>query len=183
MAVQRGVNIQDVYDDSGFRQTAEQAAFQVVEKYEGEEPQTGSGLTEVEQHEGLSLAKNFERFFDQRGCRDDIEFDPPIPGSGFLPMCKADISIGGALFEVKTVKRNLAGKDIRQLIVYLALQAADGNKRWTRAGFLNPRKAEYHEFDVDTFIAQISGGRSTPEVYRDLVDFVFSRGVEIDTAF
>jgi len=81
------------------------------------------------------------------------------------------------------VKRNLAGKDIRQLLVYLALQAAAGNRRWPRAGFFNPRKAEYHEFDVDTFIAQISGGRSASEVYSDLVDFVSSRGVEIDAAF
>ncbi len=40
-----------------------------------------------------------------------------------------------------------------------------------------------HESDVNTVITQISGGRSVPEVYRDLVDFACSRDVQIDTAF
>ena len=183
LAVQNGTNARDVYENDSLRQSAEQSALLVVEQYEGGRPHTSSRLTEVEQEEGLSLAQNYERFFEQRGCGEGIEFDPIIPGAGFLQTCKGDISIGPALFEVKTVNRNLAGKDIRQLIVYLALQATAGNRRWTRAGFLNPRKAEYHEFDVNTVITQISGGRSVPEVYRDLVDFACSRDVQIDTAF
>ena len=183
LAVQDGTTAHDVYDDGSLRKSAEQAAFLVVEQYEGSRQHAGFSLTEIEQDEGLSLAKNYERFFEQRGCEEGIEFDPIIPGAGFLQTCKADISIGPALFEVKTVSRNLAGKDIRQLIVYLALQATAGDRRWTRAGFLNPRKAEYHEFDVNTVITQISGGRSVPEVYRELVDFACSRDVQIDTAF
>ena len=183
LAVQNGTIARDVYENDSLRQSAEQSALLVVEQYEGAKPHTGVRLTEVEQDEGLSLAKNYERFFDQKGWQEGIEFDPIIPGAGFLQTCQADISIGRALFEVKTVSRNLAGKDIRQLIVYLALQATAGNKSWTRAGFLNPRKAEYHEFDVYTVITQIAGGRSVPEVYRDLVEFACSRDVQIDTAF
>ncbi|HEX7722761.1 MAG TPA: hypothetical protein VF397_11430 [Pyrinomonadaceae bacterium] len=95
----------------------------------------------------------------------------------------ADISIGRALFEVKTVDRNLASKDIRQLIVYLALQAATGERIWSVGGFFNPRKAEYHEFVVDELIAQVSGGRSSSEVYHALVDFVCSWDLQLDTAF
>ena len=183
LAVENRTNVRDVYDDASLRLSAEQAALLVVEQYKGAKTTTGSRLTDVEQDEGLALAQNYERFFEQRGCEEGIEFDPIIPGAGFLQTCKADISIGPALFEVKTVSRNLAGKDIRQLIVYLALQATAGHRRWTRAGFLNPRKADYHEFDVNTVITQISGGRSVPEVYRDLVDFACSRDVQIDTAF
>src|SRR5687767_1115096 len=54
------------------------------------------------------------------------EFTPKIRGAGVLSECAADISTGPPLFEVKTAESKIARKDIRQLIVYLALQAATG---------------------------------------------------------
>jgi hypothetical protein len=50
-------------------------------------------------------------------------------------------------------------------------------------GFFNPRKAEYIQFAVDEVLAQISGGRSSSEVYHSLIDFVSSSDVQFDTAF
>ena len=111
------------------------------------------------------------------------KFGPTIQGSGFLSKCRADISAGRALYEVKTVDRNLAGKDIRQLIVYLALQNATGNSRWDKAGFFNPRKSIYHEFSVAEIIQQMAGGRSAPDVFQELIDFIARRDVEFDSKF
>ena len=79
--------------------------------------------------------------------------------------------------------RNIAGKDIRQLFIYLALQAVTGSKRWNRAGFFNPRKAAVYKFNVEEFVFHVSGGRPPLEVFRELVDFVSSRDVHIEKSF
>ena len=129
------------------------------------------------------MARNYERFFEQRCGGENIEFGPVIPGAGFLAECRADISVGATLFEVKTVNRNLAGKDIRQLFIYLALQNATGQRRWKAAGFFNPRRAIYHEFLVVDLIERISGGRSSSEIFQDFIDFVSVRDIQFDTVF
>lgn len=70
----------------------------------------------------VSIRKNREilPFTRQRsGIYILYEFTPKIYGAGLLSECEADISIGPLLFEVKTAERKIAGKDIRQLIVYL----------------------------------------------------------------
>jgi len=140
-------------------------------------------LNQDELAEGIKLAKNYEIFlliFDESS---EVEFSPKISGSGFLSNCEGDISIGSTLFEVKTVNRNLAGKDIRQLITYLALQASTSKRRWNKAGFLNPRKTVYHIFDIDDLIYQISGGKAATEIFGEIIDFVTSREIQIDSQF
>jgi hypothetical protein len=95
----------------------------------------------------------------------------------------ADLSIGKTLFEVKTVERNIASKDLRQLLVYLALQSATGEKRWSQGGFFNPRRGLVYEFSIDKIIPLISGGRLASEVFQDMVQFFGTRDIQIDSAF
>lgn len=140
-------------------------------------------LNQSELLEGIHLATNYERFFLAFNVDREIEFNPRISGAGFISNCEGDISIGSTLIEVKTVTRNLAGKDIRQLFTYLALQASTNNRKWYEAGFLNPRKAVYHVFNVDDLIYQISGGKWATEIFGEIVDFVMSREMQIDSKF
>jgi len=182
-AADKRIGVDEVFQDHKLRTSAERCAIEIVEIFEAGRGLVPTALAPGEQKEGLALAQNYERFFHQRPHKGVIEFGPKIPGAGFLVSCIADISIGHALFEVKTVNRNLAGKDIRQLIVYLALQAATGDRRWTVAGFFNPRRAVYHEFDVDEVIPQMSGGKPAAEVFHELIDFVCTRDIQMDTAF
>jgi hypothetical protein len=139
-------------------------------------------LNEKEIEESLILAEQYDYFIDKQNS-SDIEFSPQVAGAGFLGLCKADLSIDETLYEVKTVSRNIAGKDIKQLLIYLALQHSTGNQRWKYAGFYNPRKAQYYRFSIDHLIYMTSGGKSTSEVFSDIIDFLCSRGVELDTAF
>lgn len=132
--------------------------------------------------EAFFLAKQYENLFAYLGAAV-VEFSPRIHGSGFLGSCEADLSIDDTLYEIKTVTRNIAGRDIKQLIIYLALQYSAGNRRWTHAGFFNPRKSLHYKFSVDHLIYRTSGGRSTPEVFKDIVDYLINRGVEIDSIF
>jgi len=182
-SIQNGITVRTAFGDEGLRSTAEMTAADAVRRYEGAFQYPSVKLKNDELAEGFMIAENYQRFFEHLPSVDLLEFEPIIPGAGFLQTCRADMSIGRALFEVKTVDRNLASKDIRQLIVYLALQSATGERRWTVGGFFNPRKAEYHEFAVDEVIAQISGGRSSSEVYHALIDFACSWDIQFDTAF
>lgn len=139
-------------------------------------------LNEKEVEESLILAEQYDYFIDKQRS-SDIEFSPQVAGAGFLGLCKADLSIDETLYEVKTVSRNIAGKDIKQLLIYLALQHSTGHQRWKYAGFYNPRKAQCYRFSIDHLIYMTSGGKSTSEVFSDIIDFLCSRGVELDTAF
>ena len=182
-SIEKEIDIDELARIKEMSEQAEYMAYEVVEKYEGGEISLSLPLLQAEKDEGVALARNYQLFFSQYRKDQQIEFGPTIQGAGFLSKCKADISIGNTLFEVKTVDRNLAGKDIRQLIVYLALQNATGNSRWNRAGFFNPRKSIFHEFSVSEIIQQMAGGRSAPDVFREMIDFIARREIEIDSKF
>lgn len=182
-SIEKELSVQAAYDDVSIRKNAELTAITAVQLYEGAIPYPVSELDDDESREGLLIAKNYPLFFKEMSYLGKPEFGPIVQGAGFLQTCQADLSIGSGLFEVKTVTRNIASKDIKQLIVYLALQAATGKRKWTTAGFFNPRKGEYHEFAVDEVLAQISGGRSSSEIYHTLIDFVGSWDVQLDSAF
>jgi hypothetical protein len=182
-ATEAGITIKSAFDDDSIRNGAAITAGLMINYYEGAMPYPRTNLDEDELLEGFEIAQNYVRFFEQVPRKGTIHFLPAIPGAGFLKNCQADLAIGPALFEVKTVNRNFASKDVKQLIIYLALQAATGDRKWSLAGFFNPRRAEYLQFPIDEVLVQISGGRSSSEVYHSLIDFVSSSDVEMDTAF
>lgn len=142
-------------------------------------------LNEVEINEAFKLAGQYQRFFEYLHLRhSQIEFRPKIRGAGFLGNCTADISAGDTLYEVKAVSRNLAGRDIRQLLIYLGLRSVDDDvTQWEYAGFFNPRRALHYRFSVEHLIYRTSGGRSKTEVFDRLIRFLDAREIELDTPF
>lgn len=183
IAIQENNSIEEISQDNKYIELAQKKAISVVEIYEKGNLHLSLPFLSEEQEEGIALALNYSKFFEERCKKQSIEFSPKILGSGFLSECNADISVGSTLFEVKTVDRNLSGKDIRQLVIYLALQNATGNSRWKKAGFFNPRKSIYHEFHVSEIIKQMAGGRPASEVFQELIDFVARREIQLDVAF
>jgi hypothetical protein len=183
ISIQEKESITNISKENRYLEIAQKSALDVVTKYEKGSLHLSLPLLSEEKEEGIAIAHNYSRFFKERCRNQPIEFSPKIPGSGFLAECRADISVGSTLFEVKTVDRNLAGKDIRQLVVYLALQNATGIGRWEKAGFFNPRKSIYHEFHVTEIILQMAGGRPASDVFQELIDFVARRDVQFDAAF
>jgi hypothetical protein len=109
-----------------------------------------------------------------------VTFSPAVRGNGILNSCFADLGVGKTLFEVKTVSRPFQSKDLRQLLVYLALESAAGEPRWEYGGFLNPRLSIFCTFSVDWLVSRLSGGRPSKAVFTDFVqalarDFVQDR--------
>ncbi len=139
-------------------------------------------LNVYEVEDAFNLAGQYELFFSHLNAQV-VEFNPQIVGAGFLKECSADLSVDSTLYEIKTVSRNISGRDIKQLLLYLALQYSTGNQKWLYAGFYNPRKALHYRFPVEHLIENTSGGRSSSEVFMDIIDFLANRGVELDTSF
>jgi len=182
-AFQRSLSVSDAFDDDAVRSVAQVAAFGVVNRYEGRSVLPDANLNTAELNEGLQLAVRYESFAHSQGGAERCIFQVPIKGCGFLHACAADLLIGDYLVEVKTVKRTLAGKDIRQLVVYLALSSVTHPDPWKYAGFFNPRRATFHRFRTHDLIDLMSGGKSVVDVYAELLDFTCSSDVQLASTF
>ena len=180
LAMEFDVPVERVYSDTELLQVAWRSSQALIDRYEGRKPTIEFNLTDDEKFEARALAYNFVEFFAY--LKGHIEFFPKIAGAGVIGECEADLSIGKTLFEIKTVNRNFQSKDLRQLLIYLALSSIAGKQRWTDAGLVNPRRAVWCSFPVEPFVKLISGGRSLKEVSEELLAEV-SRDVQLDSIF
>jgi hypothetical protein len=183
-AFQRSLSVNDVFDDKTICSVAQASALDLVNSYEGKNVLPNANLNAAELNEGLELALRYESFARLQGGAERCTFQVPIKGCGVLHACHADLVIGDDyLIEVKTVKRSLAGKDIRQLVIYLALNSVMSPHPWQHAGFFNPRRATFHRFRTHALIDLMSGGKSVVDVYTELLDFTCSSDVQLDSTF
>lgn len=173
----------DLLDDPGLIQEASRKAFDVVQQYEGVKPEVVHPLLPEELQEGLALMMNYASLY--RACQPitHIEFGPQFQGCGFLNAAEGDLGIDGTLVEVKTTTRRVTGKDLRQLITYLALDAASGRQRWTHVSVFNPRRGTLHRAEVGALLLRISGGKPRVDVLGELVEFVQATELVADRTF
>ena len=155
------------------------ASEAVVDRYEGVRDGLGFPRNTSDFMEARSIARNIEAVV--RALPGAVHYSPLVQGAGIIGCCQADLAVGRYLIEIKAVERRFAAKDLKQLFVYLALDAVD-NRRWHKGCILNPRRATWCQFDVDQLVRQLSGGRSSTEVFSELIDGM-CRDVEIDTRF
>ena len=129
------------------------------------------------------LSMRYDAFSDYAIDMGAVTYSPRVAGCGFLAESEADVCIGSTLFEVKTVSRNFASKDIKQIIIYLALDHCSGSRRWNQGGFFNPRRNRIALFDPNKFLPYVSGGKSAVSIYHEIEDFLGSREVQIESRF
>ncbi|RQO59418.1 hypothetical protein DBV14_07395 [Variovorax sp. KBW07] len=170
-------------DDPGMIQEASRRAFEVVQHYEGAKPDSMESLQPSELNQALALAKNYASLYRAFQPTSPVEFGPRFQGCGFLNTAEGDLGIGGTLVEVKTTTRKVAGKDLRQLITYLALDAGAGRQRWSHVGIFNPRRGTFHCAEVDSLLLRISGGKPRVDVLGELVEFVQATELVNDRTF
>lgn len=113
----------------------------------------------------------------------ELEFFPMLKGCGVLGSREADLAAGDTLIEVKTVDRNFSSKDIKQVIVYLALDYLSGDHRWSNVILFNPRKSFRAVFNPSKFISYISAGRSAGDVYREVERLLMHRDFSVEHRF
>jgi hypothetical protein len=179
----RMITIDGLKKEKGLIADAEKEAFELIRRYEGGQPGAVVPLSEIERSEGLLLCGRYQALYSVFPKSSLVEFCPTFPGAGFLDSCEGDIAIGDSLIEVKTTTRKPAGKDLRQLIVYLALDANAGRNRWSHMALFNPRRGTLHRAEVDSFVLRLSGGKPRSDVFADLIAFVESNEPVIDRTF
>lgn len=170
-------------DDPVIVQEASRKAFEVVHRYEGAKPDVVRPLLPAELREGQALAKNYASLYRACAPIGHIEFSPRFEGCGFLNAAEGDLGIDGTLVEVKTTTRKVGGRDLRQLITYLALDAGAGRHRWTHVSVFNPRRGTLHRAEADALLLRISGGKPRADVLRELVEFVQATDLVSDRTF
>ncbi|MBE2279200.1 MAG: hypothetical protein IAE91_02325 [Ignavibacteriaceae bacterium] len=143
--------------------------------------QSEININDIEKKEILAISDNILEFIRKMGG-EKLKFKPKLKGYSFIPDVKADISIDDKLFEIKTVNRNFRTSDLKQLLIYLALDQVSKENNWQSGGLYNPRKGTYVEFDARKMVYNLSGGNSPNEVLESLLNG-FIRDVVIDSKF
>jgi hypothetical protein len=178
-AFQTGISVKMAASDKLISDAANSAAAKRIREFRPGLPLDELRLSLQEQQEGIRLAAVYEEFL-RLWPTETVTFSPMVRGNGMLSSCFADLAVGRTLFEVKTVSRPFQSRDLRQLLVYLALQSTTGEPRWDYGGLLNPRLSLFCTFSVDWLVTRLSGGRPPKVVFTDFVqalarDFVQDR--------
>ena len=162
---------------------AEERARGLIGKYEGNKPQTITPLNLEESQEGVLLATRYQSLQMELDGELPFQFCPQFAGAGFASSCEGDLATQATLIEVKTTLRRPSGRDIRQILVYLALEANSGQPFRQRIGLFNPRRGTLHLTDIDALVLRLSGGRPRSDVLSDLLSFFESNDLVFDRAF
>lgn len=126
-------------------------------------------ISNVEFQEIILISNNINEFIEKMNG-EEVLFKPKLKGYGFIPDLTADLSIDDTLFEIKTVNRNFKSRDLKQLLIYLALRQVSVKGNWNFAGLYNPRKGTYCKFNIKNLINNLTGGKTPNEAFENLLN-------------
>jgi hypothetical protein len=119
------------------------------------------------------LARRITDFVTTHAVGKAVEIYPSFAGCGVVQPAQGDILIGCDLYEVKAVDRTFRAIDVRQLLVYGALDFAKPPRRLRRVGLLNPFQGVWEIWAVDELCVTI-GGLPASELFRRVITYVSS---------
>jgi hypothetical protein len=86
--------------------------------------------------------------------------EPGFKGCGIVDNCIGDLLVGTTLFEVKAGERSFRSIDIRQLVLYSALNLISHQYQINKVGLFNPRVGIRTEIELDELCFEISGKKT-----------------------
>lgn len=123
-------------------------------------------------HEARLIAQRllfyYHRRYDRRSL---IELRPEFPGVGILDTCAGDVLADSTLYEIKAAERSFRVVDVRQVLVYCALNYAASRYRIDSVALLNPRMGTYFSIPVEELALQVSGAPAA-ELFGEILEFV-----------
>ncbi|MBR6125600.1 hypothetical protein IKQ19_18745 [Candidatus Saccharibacteria bacterium] len=109
----------------------------------------------------------------------DAIFDPDFSGCGIIDNCRGDILQGNKLIEVKGGNRYIQPADIKQLIVYLALDWISSNKyNIYQVEIYNPRVGFSWTTDADDLFRSVTSF-TKEEVLEQLTKYLVMQSEEM----
>lgn len=126
-----------------------------------------SPLDEFELAEANRLRGTITQFLIKYGS-EDITLRPTFKGCGVVDRAEGDVLAGESLIEVKYVDRRFRSSDLKQCLIYLALNHAEKNRRITRLVLCNAYAGVFVDLEVDTISVALSG-RSSRDLFDELI--------------
>ena len=128
--------------------------------------------TEDEIREALLLAKRLSSFLQSHMDKgEELTFFPKFRGCGLIEECEGDVLTGSTLYEVKSGDRKFRLIDVKQLLVYCALNYVNTMYNIDRVTLLNPRVGVFLSQPLEV-LARGVAGVSASELCSDLIDFI-----------
>ena len=119
--------------------------------------------------EAVALAKRLDAFFQKSSPGALVPF-PIFPGCGWVNECAGDLLGHQTLFEVKAGDRRFRSIDVRQVLVYCALNSAATAYDISRVCLVNPRLGVFFEESLDALCGE-TAGRPAIDVLNEIVQF------------
>lgn len=123
-------------------------------------------LSEIEQ-----IKTRLLHFFIDRTRR--LVLRPVFNGCGFVDASEGDVIYGTSIYEVKTVERLFRSSDIRQVLIYAALNFASRQFNVDKIALVNPRRGQFCELDLEIVCSEISG-LTSEELFANIIDAISS---------
>jgi len=131
--------------------------------------------TPAERSEARLLGQRLSTFFFEQEKGAKLTVSPVFPGSGILDSCRGDVVAGGTIYHVKTGDRAFRITDLRQTLVYCALNSESRQHSLSRVCLVNPQRGRFAKLSLEG-VCREACGRSSAELFGTMIEFLSSRG-------
>lgn len=131
---------------------------------------TGPELAESEQ-----IAHRLRSFFSMQQ-KGGLIVSPEFQGCGMVQHCRGDALTSKTLYEIKSGERDFRLIDLRQVLVYCALNFLSKLYAFENICLVNPRLGVYYDSDIISLIRATSG-KAPVEFFNEFIDFISTERV------
>lgn len=120
------------------------------------------------------LSSRVEHYLKSQFKDEMIKVAPFFRGCGLFDNCYGDILASTSLIEIKMVDRNLRSADIKQALLYCALNFASKQYEISHIVILNPLRGLVYELDIEDLADGISR-RPSVELFHEMLQYSSER--------
>ena len=121
--------------------------------------------------EAGEITRRLTAFLARHEPTSPVTVLPTFPGCGILAACQGDLLAGETLYEMKASEEGFRVVDLRQLLVYGALNFASRGYAIRRFGLINPRLGVFFRANAEELV-EVMAGRAAIDLFSDILDFL-----------
>jgi hypothetical protein len=118
-------------------------------------------INEKEKQESIELGNRLLEYFKPKAINSEMILCPEFPGSGIVNTSEGDIILGSILYEIKSGDRSFRLIDLKQTLIYCALNYGRQKYNIDKISLLNPRLGLYFIESIDDVALAVSGSSSS----------------------
>ena len=146
-----------------------QEVIRYIQRFSPVHSDERGGVSSSEVQEAVALAVRLHAYFS--GTFDRMTRQPRFAGCGTMSACEGDLLVSDILYEVKAGDRNFRTTDLRQLLIYCALNHAKPVYSIERIALINPRVGVYWSARLDSVARRISG-TTVSQLLDNIIEFL-----------